>query len=98
MQVDRRKIIPVTMKVAKAVLADVWVRFSLIQCLINFYNDFSSHTAFGLPKPQFEKHCHIPIVQEAGWASEPVWMQWLEQKSFASTGDQTPVIQSVIQY
>jgi hypothetical protein len=24
----------------------------------------------------------VPIVQEAGWASEPVWTQRLEEKSF----------------
>jgi hypothetical protein len=29
----------------------------------------------------------VPIVQEAGWASEPVRTQRLEEKSFASTGD-----------
>jgi hypothetical protein len=26
-------------------------------------------------------------VQEAGWASEPVWTQRLEEKSFAPAGD-----------
>jgi hypothetical protein len=26
----------------------------------------------------------VPIVQEAGWAPEPVWTQRLEEKSFAS--------------
>jgi hypothetical protein len=28
----------------------------------------------------------VPIVQEAGWAPEPVWTQRLEEKSFASAG------------
>jgi hypothetical protein len=28
----------------------------------------------------------LPIVQEAGWAPEPVWTQRLEGKSFASAG------------
>jgi hypothetical protein len=28
----------------------------------------------------------VPIGQEAGWASEPVWTQRLEKKSFASAG------------
>jgi hypothetical protein len=29
----------------------------------------------------------VPIVQEAGWAPEPVWRQRLEEKSFAPAGD-----------
>jgi hypothetical protein len=29
----------------------------------------------------------VPIVQEAGWAPEPVWTQRLEEKSFAPAGD-----------
>jgi hypothetical protein len=29
----------------------------------------------------------VPIVQEAGWAPEPVWTQTLEEKSFAPSGD-----------
>jgi hypothetical protein len=33
----------------------------------------------------------IPIGQEAGWAPEPVWTQRLEEKSFASAGDRTPI-------
>jgi hypothetical protein len=36
----------------------------------------------------------VPIVQEAGWAPEPVWTQRLEEKSFASTGDRTPIARS----
>jgi hypothetical protein len=32
----------------------------------------------------------IPIVQEAGWAPEPVWAQRLEEKSSAPAGDRTP--------
>jgi hypothetical protein len=31
----------------------------------------------------------VPIVQAAGWASEPVWTQRLEEKSFASSGDRS---------
>jgi hypothetical protein len=33
----------------------------------------------------------VPIVQEVGWASEPVWTQRLEEKSFAHAGDRTPI-------
>jgi hypothetical protein len=29
-----------------------------------------------------EKGPSVPIVQEAGWAPEPVWTQRLEEKSF----------------
>jgi hypothetical protein len=29
----------------------------------------------------------VHIIQEAGWAPEPVWTQRLEEKSFASAGD-----------
>jgi hypothetical protein len=37
----------------------------------------------------------VPIGQEAGWAPEPVWKQRLEEKSSASVGDRTPVIQPI---
>jgi hypothetical protein len=41
----------------------------------------------------------VPIVQEAGWASEPVWTQRLEEeKAFASAGNRTPVVQSVARH
>jgi hypothetical protein len=39
-----------------------------------------------------------PIVQEAGWAPEPVWTQRLEEKSFAPAGDRTPVVQPVVRH
>jgi hypothetical protein len=32
----------------------------------------------------------VHIVQEAGWASEPVWTKRLEEKSFAPAGDRMP--------
>jgi hypothetical protein len=38
----------------------------------------------------------VPIGQEAGWAPVPVWTQRLEEKSFSSAGDRTPVVQSVV--
>jgi hypothetical protein len=31
----------------------------------------------------------VPIVQEAGWAPEPVWTQRIKDKSFACAGDRT---------
>jgi hypothetical protein len=40
----------------------------------------------------------VPIVQEAGWAPEPVWTQRLEEKSSSYVGDQTPAVQSVVRH
>jgi hypothetical protein len=40
----------------------------------------------------------VPTGQEAGWAPEPVWTQTIEEKSSASVGDGTPVVQSVIRH
>jgi hypothetical protein len=40
----------------------------------------------------------VPIVQEAGWAPEPVWTQRLEEKSCASVGDRTPSVQSAVRH
>jgi hypothetical protein len=36
----------------------------------------------------------VPIVQEAGWAPEPVWTHRLEEKSFAPAGDRTSIARS----
>jgi hypothetical protein len=36
----------------------------------------------------------VPIVQEAGWVSEPVWTQRVEEKFFAPAGDWTPIARS----
>jgi hypothetical protein len=45
-----------------------------------------------------EKEPPVPIVQEAGWAPEPVWTQRLEEKSSASVVDRTPAVQSVVRH
>jgi hypothetical protein len=45
-----------------------------------------------------EKGPAVPIVQEAGWASELVWTYRLEEKTFSSAGDRTSVLQSVVRY
>jgi hypothetical protein len=52
------------------------------------------------PRPRFSpgKETPKPIVQEAGWAPEPVWMQRIEEKSCASVGDRTLVVQSVVRH
>jgi hypothetical protein len=36
----------------------------------------------------------VPIGQEAGWVSEQVWTQRLEEKLFAPAGDRTPIARS----
>jgi hypothetical protein len=33
----------------------------------------------------------VPIVEEAGWAPEPVWTQRIEEKSFSPAGDRTSI-------
>jgi hypothetical protein len=40
----------------------------------------------------------VLIVQEAGWALEPVWTQRLEERSSAPVGNRTPVVQSVVRH
>jgi hypothetical protein len=40
----------------------------------------------------------VPIGYEAGWATELVRTHKLEKKSFASAGDQTPVVESVVRH
>jgi hypothetical protein len=38
----------------------------------------------------------VPIVQEAGWAPEPVWTKRIEEKSCAPAGDRTPIAQKEV--
>jgi hypothetical protein len=40
----------------------------------------------------------VPTVQEAAWASELVWTQRLEEKSFTSARDLTPSVQFVVRH
>jgi hypothetical protein len=40
----------------------------------------------------------VPSGQEAGWATQPVWTQRLEEKSSASVGNRTPVVESVVRH
>jgi hypothetical protein len=40
----------------------------------------------------------VPTVQEAGWASEPVWTQRPEEKTITSAGDRNPVVQSAVRH
>jgi hypothetical protein len=44
------------------------------------------------------KEPQVPIVQEAGWTPEPVWTQGLEEKSSATVGDRTPIVQPVVRH
>jgi hypothetical protein len=53
-----------------------------------------SASRLGLALPP-GKEPTVPIVQEAGWAPEPVWTQRLEEKSSVSAGDRTPPVQTV---
>jgi hypothetical protein len=52
------------------------------------------------PPPCFtpRKGPPVPIGWEAGWFSELVWTQSLEEKSFSSAGDRTLVVQSVVRH
>jgi hypothetical protein len=40
----------------------------------------------------------VPIGQEAWWASELVWTQRLEEISYTSAGDRSPVFQPVVRH
>jgi hypothetical protein len=55
------------------------------------------HAPAALPRGKDSRY-QVPIVQEAGWAQEPVWTQRLEEKSSASVGDRTPLVQSVVSH
>jgi hypothetical protein len=44
------------------------------------------------------KKAPVPTVQEAGWATEPVWTQRVEERSSASVGDRTLLVQSVVRH
>jgi hypothetical protein len=51
------------------------------------------------PQPRFtppRKRPPVPIRWEARWTSELVWTQRLEEKSFGSAGDRTPVVHFVL--
>jgi hypothetical protein len=50
------------------------------------------------PRPRLTGKNPVPIVQEAGWASEPIWIQKLEEISFAADEDRNPVVQSVVRH
>jgi hypothetical protein len=45
-----------------------------------------------------EQNPWYPLDKDAGWASELVWTQGLEAKSFASAGDRTPIVYSVVRH
>jgi len=40
----------------------------------------------------------VPVRQEAGWALELIMTQRLEEKSFASAGDRTPVVPCAVRH
>jgi hypothetical protein len=39
-----------------------------------------------------------PGTHCTGWDPEPVWTQRLEEKSFASVGDRTSIVQPVVRH
>jgi hypothetical protein len=41
------------------------------------------------------KELSVPIVQEAGWAPEPVWTFWSTEKCLSPDGNRTPAVESV---
>jgi hypothetical protein len=52
------------------------------------------------PRPLFTRGegLTVPIVREAEWALGLVWTQRLDEKSFASASDPTPVVQAVVRH
>jgi hypothetical protein len=54
------------------------------------------HSSAALYPPPPGNGPPVHIGQEAWWAPEPVWTQRPEEKSFASAGDQSPVVESVV--
>jgi hypothetical protein len=58
-----------------------YTSYSLLTSALDGSERSASHPSRALPP---EKGPPVPIVQEAGWAPEPVWTQRLEEKSFAS--------------
>jgi len=62
------------------------------------YSILASALEWSLSRPSRylppRKRPPVPIVQEAGWASEPVWTQRPEEKSTAPAGDRTPIARS----
>jgi hypothetical protein len=64
------------------------------------YSSYSSTTP-ALDAESGQRHAPgkgppVPIVQEAGWAPEPVSIQRVEDNSLASAGDRTPVVHPVV--
>jgi hypothetical protein len=53
-----------------------------------------------MPQPRFtpRKRTAVPIVWEARWVSELVWRQSIDEKSFASAGNRTMIVRSVVRF
>jgi hypothetical protein len=45
-----------------------------------------------------EKGLPVPFAKEAGWASELVWTQRLQEKSFVSAEDGNAVVQFLVRH
>jgi hypothetical protein len=62
---------------------DVYSSYSFMTSALDGGEWSASRPSHALPPG---KGPPVPIVQEAGWTSEPVWTQRLEEKSFTSVG------------
>jgi hypothetical protein len=74
-------------------LCKIWAKsesYNLPGLLISGGEWLASHPDRALPL--------VPTVQETGWASELIRIQRPEEKSFASVGDRTPLVQSVARH
>jgi hypothetical protein len=69
--------------------------YSLLTLAVDGDEWFASHPGSALHPG---KGPPVYIGLEAGWASELVWMQRLEGKSLAPSGDQIPLPQSVVRH
>jgi len=69
---------------------DAWLL--LIQDLDTSWGEWSASRP-GRAYPR-RKDPLVPILQEAEWAPEHVWIQRLEEKSLASTGNRTSISRS----
>jgi hypothetical protein len=74
---------------------EVYSSYSFLTSALDVGEWAASRFGHALP---LGKGPRVPMGQEAGWASELVWTQWLEEKSFACAGDRTPAVQSVVRH
>jgi hypothetical protein len=91
----KRKVIPLHAMEALGVRGGIYSSYSFLTSALDGGEWSASRPGCALP---LGKGPPVPIVQEAGWASEPVWTQRLQEKSSASVGDRTLVVQFVVSH